>query len=182
MSVRDPSHLQLQESGHMETGDSWGEGITHAHSIHVPSLKHAHSTHVPSFTHAHSTHVPAHMHTVPMCHHSHMHTAPMCHHTCTQHPCASTHAHSTHVPSLTHAYSIHVPSHMHTAPMSHHSRMHTARIKPTWRAVRSPSLGKDSTPCTMFLSYTGCLCFSIFATRHWDHGALSSVGSGATEA
>ena len=103
-------------------------------------------------------------------------------HTCTQHPCASTHAHSTHVPSLTHAYSIHVPSHMHTAPMSHHSRMHTARIKPTWRAVRSPSLGKDSTPCTMFLSYTGCLCFSIFATRHWDHGALSSVGSGATEA
>lgn len=34
----------------------------------------------------------------------------------------------------------------------------------------------------MFLNYTGCLCFSIFATRHWDRGALGSVGTRAAQA
>lgn len=71
---------------------------------------------------------------------------------------------------------------MHIAPTWHHSHMHTVCTKPTWKAVQLPGLGKGGTPCTMFLSYTGCLCFSIFATRHWDHGALSSIETGATQA
>lgn len=42
--------------------------------------------------------------------------------------------------------------------------MHTACSTPTWTTAWPPDLGKGSTPCTMFLNYTGCLCFSTFAT------------------
>lgn len=78
---------------------------------------------------------------------------------------------------------------MHTAHMCHctytqHSCGIT-RVHSTYRAhlekCSAPRSWEGQHPCSMFLSYTGCLCFSIFAIRLWDCGTLGSVGSRAAQ-
>lgn len=69
---------------------------------------------------------------------------------------------------------------MHTAHTCHHTCAQHAP-SPLGELLGNWSW-EGQHPCTMFLNYTGCLCFSIFATRHWDRGALGSVGTRAAQA